>query len=231
MKILEDQLLIHELAERAGVSVRTIRYYIAEGLLPAPTTRGRYAYYSQEYLDLIELIRRLKEAYLPLREIRSLVMSLQPNKVREVLEESAGLPQEELLRSIRANQSEKLLNLPDELVGGFEDDTAASYSQRIMDQGAKSNKEYLPTPDLKSRTSSPPLRKPEIQDPFLNELEEPVQQPNYDMQIPSPAREDTIWRRYEVAPGVELNVQLTYLRKYKEGIAKLIQLARDLLKS
>jgi hypothetical protein len=50
------------------------------------------------------------------------------------------------------------------------------------------------------------------------------------MDIPSTAREDTIWRRYEVAPGVELNIQLAYLRKYKDGIAKLIQLARDLLK-
>ncbi len=231
MKILEDQLLIHELAERAGVSVRTIRYYIAEGLLPAPTTRGRYAYYSQEYLDLIELIRRLKEAYLPLREIRSLVLSLPPNKVRAVLEESAGLPQEELLRSIRANQSEKLLELSKELNVELEDDTAANYAQRIMDQEAITTKNYRPAPDLKSRTSSPPLRKPEIQDPFLSELEKPAQQLNYDVQIPSTAREDTIWRRYEVAPGVELNVQLTYLRKYKEGIAKLIQLARDLLKS
>ncbi|MCL4562693.1 MAG: MerR family transcriptional regulator, partial [Chloroflexi bacterium] len=57
-------LLIHELARRAGVSVRTIRYYIEEGLLPPPGNLGRYSLYGEEYLDRLELIRQLKAAYL-----------------------------------------------------------------------------------------------------------------------------------------------------------------------
>ncbi|HZW02420.1 MAG TPA: MerR family transcriptional regulator, partial [Anaerolineaceae bacterium] len=56
--------LIHELADLAGVSIRTIRYYINEGLLPAPDARGRYSTYREEYLDRLRLIRKLKDAFL-----------------------------------------------------------------------------------------------------------------------------------------------------------------------
>lgn len=65
-----DNYLIGELAQKAGVSVRTIRYYISEGLLPSPEVRGRYTNYDEDYLRRIRLIRRLKDAYLPIKEIR-----------------------------------------------------------------------------------------------------------------------------------------------------------------
>ena len=35
-----EEYLIGELAKKADVSVRTIRYYISEGLLPSPQSRG-----------------------------------------------------------------------------------------------------------------------------------------------------------------------------------------------
>ncbi len=83
-----EELLIHELAQRAGVSVRTIRYYIEEGLLPQPTYQGKYSIYTPEYLDRLELIRRLKESYLPLREIREIMSSLTDEQVRIRLKEA-----------------------------------------------------------------------------------------------------------------------------------------------
>lgn len=61
---------IAELAERAGVTPRTVRYYVAEGLLPAPGGRGQRRAYSQEHLRRLDMIRQLKDAYLPLYEIR-----------------------------------------------------------------------------------------------------------------------------------------------------------------
>jgi len=39
----ESDYQINELAKKAGVSVRTIRFYNAEGLLPSPPSQGRYA--------------------------------------------------------------------------------------------------------------------------------------------------------------------------------------------
>jgi len=68
--MINDSYLIGELAEKAGVSVRTIRYYISEGLLPSPDVRGRYSIYDEGYLHRIQLIKRLKDAYLPIKEIR-----------------------------------------------------------------------------------------------------------------------------------------------------------------
>ena len=53
-------MTIQELAERARVTTRTIRYYTEQGLLPAPE-RGRPARYTEEHLQRLELIRRLKE--------------------------------------------------------------------------------------------------------------------------------------------------------------------------
>ena len=65
--------------------MRTIRFYIDEGLLPAPETRGRYTVYGDEYLDRLELIRRLKDSFLPLKEIRATLSTLSWEEVQASL--------------------------------------------------------------------------------------------------------------------------------------------------
>jgi DNA-binding transcriptional MerR regulator len=40
---------VEQLAAAADTSVDTIRYYQARGLLPAPTRKGRVAWYSQDH--------------------------------------------------------------------------------------------------------------------------------------------------------------------------------------
>lgn len=77
--MVDSDYQINELAKRAGVSVRTIRFYIDEGLLPAPTNRGRYSTYTDEYLDRLELIRMLKDRFLPLKRIRGQVAYVEGN--------------------------------------------------------------------------------------------------------------------------------------------------------
>jgi DNA-binding transcriptional MerR regulator len=77
---------IQELAERCGVTPRTIRFYIEEGLLPPPLQEGRIGLYTDEHVERLELIRRLKEAFLPLREIHRLVNSLSSAEIRALLE-------------------------------------------------------------------------------------------------------------------------------------------------
>jgi DNA-binding transcriptional MerR regulator len=61
---------IAELAHRAGVTPRTVRYYVAEGLLPPPAGQGQRRAYGPRHLERLEAIRELKAAYLPLHEIR-----------------------------------------------------------------------------------------------------------------------------------------------------------------
>jgi len=72
---------IRELAELASTTPRTIRYYLLEGLLPAPGMRGRYAAYSPDHLNRLRLIQRLKDAFLPLAAIRAHLERLTPEQI------------------------------------------------------------------------------------------------------------------------------------------------------
>jgi DNA-binding transcriptional MerR regulator len=58
-----------ELAEQAGVSRRTVRYYVQRGLLPAPAGLGRGKHYSEAHLQRLLRIRALQEAGVPLERI------------------------------------------------------------------------------------------------------------------------------------------------------------------
>lgn len=77
----KEKYLIHELAEMGNVTVRTIRYYTDEGLLPQPVIQGKYAYYTTDHLRRLELIRQMKEAFLPLREIRQAIGAMTDEEV------------------------------------------------------------------------------------------------------------------------------------------------------
>jgi DNA-binding transcriptional MerR regulator len=63
-------LSIGELAERAGVTRRTIRYYVEIGLLQPPTGAGKAAVYGTEHLERLEQIKSLRSYRLSLEEIR-----------------------------------------------------------------------------------------------------------------------------------------------------------------
>jgi DNA-binding transcriptional MerR regulator len=65
---------IDELAQLSGIPSRTIRFYNTQGLLPAPLMRGRIAYYSQDHLLALNVIKELKEQQnLPLEVIKQLL--------------------------------------------------------------------------------------------------------------------------------------------------------------
>lgn len=62
-------LSVEELAEQAGVTVRTIRYYQSEGLLPLPGRAGREARYGEVHVERLRLIARLQGRGLRLQAI------------------------------------------------------------------------------------------------------------------------------------------------------------------
>ena len=71
---VQQLLRIDDLAYEAGIPSRTIRFYNTEGLLPPPLMRGRVAYYSQEHLLVLNIIKELKERQnLPLDVIKQLL--------------------------------------------------------------------------------------------------------------------------------------------------------------
>jgi DNA-binding transcriptional MerR regulator len=80
-----EPLGLLDLSEKAQVSPRTIRYYIQQGLLPAPEARGPGAHYGPEHVDRLILIRRLQKEHLPLSEIRKRIEKLSPEEVTSIL--------------------------------------------------------------------------------------------------------------------------------------------------
>ncbi len=65
---------IDELAHLSALPSRTIRFYNTQGLLPAPVMQGRVAYYDEEHLVVLNIIKQLKEQQnLPLETIRHML--------------------------------------------------------------------------------------------------------------------------------------------------------------
>lgn len=77
---------VEELTAAAGVSVRTLRYYVSEGLLPGPNTRGKSARYPPEHLWRLLLIRQLSAQHVPLAQIRERLARMTGSEVRRLIE-------------------------------------------------------------------------------------------------------------------------------------------------
>ncbi|WP_214368109.1 MerR family transcriptional regulator [Pseudonocardia sp. H11422] len=54
-----ELLTIDQLADRSGVTVRTIRFYAGRGLLPPPQLRGRTGLYGPDHLARLKLVSEL----------------------------------------------------------------------------------------------------------------------------------------------------------------------------
>ncbi|CCK27345.1 MerR family transcriptional regulator [Streptomyces davaonensis JCM 4913] len=67
---------IGELAERAGTTTRTLRYYESRGLLPARRTGNGYRTYDESDLKLLRQIRTLQDFGFDLEETRPFVECL-----------------------------------------------------------------------------------------------------------------------------------------------------------
>ncbi len=65
-----SEYTISELAELGGVSRRTVRYYVQEGLIPKPAGLGRGAHYKKEHLEALLRVKAMQERGLLHEEIR-----------------------------------------------------------------------------------------------------------------------------------------------------------------
>lgn len=78
---------VSELAEKAGVTKRTIHYYISKGLLLPPEGTGINSLYNDEHLERILLIKKLQAEYMPLNKIREYILENSKEKVRKSAKE------------------------------------------------------------------------------------------------------------------------------------------------
>jgi len=99
----DERYSLTELADLAGVTPRTVRYYLAQGLLPAVGQTGPGAKYDERHLTRLRLIRRLQTEHLPLAEIRRRMDDLTDDQIRDLV--GAGEtapPRESALEYLRA---------------------------------------------------------------------------------------------------------------------------------
>ncbi|HZC72181.1 MAG TPA: MerR family transcriptional regulator [Jatrophihabitans sp.] len=59
--VVDGEMTVDELAARTGMTVRTLRFYASEGLLPPPQRRGRVAYYDARHRMRLDLVRTLQK--------------------------------------------------------------------------------------------------------------------------------------------------------------------------
>ena len=86
----EQEYSIGELADLAGVTPRTIRYYVSIGLLPSPGQAGPRTRYTDGHLKRLRLIRHLQRGHLPLGEIGARLQGLDDEAVEAALDADAG---------------------------------------------------------------------------------------------------------------------------------------------
>ncbi len=101
-------MTIQELADRAEVTTRTIRYYVEQGVLPPPGY-GRPAEYTEEHVERLALIKRLKEQYLPLEEIRDTIQRLTLEEVEQLVNEST-FPTQQVAQQQKLESASDYLN-------------------------------------------------------------------------------------------------------------------------
>lgn len=70
------ELTIDELAAETGMTVRNVRYYASLGLIPPPVRRGRMAYYREDHVARLELVRALQDHGFTLQAVERFLAAL-----------------------------------------------------------------------------------------------------------------------------------------------------------
>jgi DNA-binding transcriptional MerR regulator len=193
-----DTLDLNELSTAAGVTPRTIRYYVQQGLLPSPGTRGPGTRYDRAHLERLQLIRRLQRQHLPLAEIRRRLEDLDDDGVREAL----GAPPEQTTASSALEYVRDLLTRQ----------AARTVAEPLSAAGA-------PPPQAAPKGSTFGAIFRHVRPT------EPAQTAQVTQQSRSTR---STWDRVPLAPDVELHIRRPLSREQNRQVERLIEAARDL---
>jgi DNA-binding transcriptional MerR regulator len=206
-----DRYSLTELADLAGVTPRTVRYYLAQGLLPAVGPSGPGSKYDDGHLARLRLIRRLQAEHLPLAEIRRRLDDLGDDEIRELA--GSGEPEPpsdsalDYLRTVLGSPTARPA-----LARPRADVTLPPPLRRSMTMGLAEAAVPAPTP-----ATSPP--------PALASQATPAT-PDAP---PARAIERSQWDRIALAPDIELHIRRPLVRAQQKQVDRLVTIARELL--
>ncbi len=222
----QEEMTLSELVERAGVSVRTVRYYIAEGLLPPPITAGPGSSYGPGHLLRLRLIQRLKDAYLPLKEIRRRLAGLDDEEVRAILtrEEDAVAA-----TSLAETTADAAMASAREYLTMME--SRAHYRTAPLDLALADAALPAAAPPVRAR--SPRLTFPTAPEAPVPSLSAPVAPGQGDDDValgrgdrPATEVSQGLWRRIPLGDSAELMIDETAYSRHRERVDWLVRWAR-----
>lgn len=114
-----------ELAEAAGVSPRTVRYYVQRGLLPAPPFKGPDTVYGEDHLLRLKAIRALQARFLPLDAIQVELARLSPDELQALVDAEAPPPPASTAGAAAPAPS------PDHVLGRTKEEAPAAPSEAV----------------------------------------------------------------------------------------------------
>jgi DNA-binding transcriptional MerR regulator len=203
---------VNELADEAGVTRRTVHYYIAQGLLPASGTEGRGTKYGQAHLDRLRLIRELQRAHLPLADIRQRIGRLNDGQIADLVSRDDTPPEP---RGTAFDYIQSVLD-------GTSSRALASMSRRTSPAGQPG---AAPPPSVARALWRASLPAATIPPPRAAAVQNAPAAPEAD---PSPMTRSQ-WDRIELAPDVELHVRRPLSRLQNRAVDRLVGIARKLL--
>ena len=212
---------IGDLAGLAGSTPRTIRYYVAQGLLPPPDGVGAGAHYTDAHLARLRLIRRLQRQHQPLSEIRQQLASLADAEVAALVADDADdlAPPDSALDYLRA------------ILAG------SSPAQVAEDRaGYAAPSPNVPMPARLGRAAAPVLARrmaPEILVPHAPSMSVPAVPAMPDIAPETGAatgEQRSQWDRIALTPNIEIHVRRPLGRLENKRVERLITIARQLLR-
>ena len=95
MNTMERRYSIGELADAAGVSRRTVRFYVQREIIDPPLGAGRGHYYTEEHLNRLRRLRALQEDGYSLEAASLILQGKPPVEARETIAamKSAVMPE------------------------------------------------------------------------------------------------------------------------------------------
>src|SRR6267154_6137167 len=102
---MSDATTLAELSETSGIPARTIRFYIARGLVEGPVKAGRGASYTTEHLARLEMIKRLQSEGRVLSEIAQILNGGPPSQLDAPTSWWQYAIDDDVIVSVRADMS------------------------------------------------------------------------------------------------------------------------------
>lgn len=146
---LDARYNLTELADLAGVTPRTVRYYLSQGLLPAVGTAGPGPKYDDGHLARLRLIRRLQREHQPLAEIRRQLETLDNAEIMALAESPAPRPADSALDYIRRVMAPSHAAAESPIAYSLAAPSASATPQRpLAPRDSASTEPAVPAPDI-----------------------------------------------------------------------------------